>query len=317
MVFSTACQCLFTLFLVSMAASPLQAHGRESRFFSKVSRTEPKTTNPKAEETQSLSPSDSSPFKEAASEQQGYGLFGNQETYQYPPTTTNPTKSEPGRFRYGTGEKQGMSDTRFLENGRYFYDLQNEEVANNGIGRLKENNDGHGSYYGGQYKGQSYVTGEKQGMSDTRFLENGRYFYDLEAEEKQNKANNAELYTTNDKYESEENEGEEEKYEDERYGTREKQGVTGEERQGKYNEASYEPDKYGESYDSNYENENENDKEDEKYNRRGNGGYATGNFGKGYDFKTTPNKFPNYEFDSIEEYEKYEQGRSHQKEHAP
>ncbi|KAM7255181.1 hypothetical protein ACFE04_020422 [Oxalis oulophora] len=47
-------------------------------------------------------------------------------------------------------EKQGMSDTRFLENGKYHYDLKNEN--------------------------------QRQGMSDTRFMENGKYFYDVKNE---------------------------------------------------------------------------------------------------------------------------------------
>lgn len=35
------------------------------------------------------------------------------------------------RSEFGNGERQGMSDTRFMENGKYYYDINNEQRNNN------------------------------------------------------------------------------------------------------------------------------------------------------------------------------------------
>ncbi|KAB1200684.1 Protein E6 [Morella rubra] len=77
-------------------------------------------------------------------------------------------------------ERQGMSDTRFLENGRYYVDVKNENHNLNKQGmsdtRFLEN----GRYYV-DVKNENHNL-NKQGMSDTRFLENGRYYVDVKNE---------------------------------------------------------------------------------------------------------------------------------------
>ncbi|KAL6961807.1 hypothetical protein U1Q18_010611 [Sarracenia purpurea var. burkii] len=64
-------------------------------------------------------------------------------------------------------DPQGGSDTRLMNGGGY----TSTTVASAG--------GGGGSYYNGG--GTGYYA-EKQGMSDTRFLENGRYYYDIKKE---------------------------------------------------------------------------------------------------------------------------------------
>lgn len=137
----------------------------------------------------------------------GYGLYGK-ENYQYPPTTTDPVKTGArvgeekfvsmeeirNEIRNGNGngngyvrEKQGMSDTRFLENGKYYFDM-NQDVKDESRdkGNAYETNkmgtgehvEDENSYPRNNGNGNGFVP-EKQGMSDTRFLENGRYYYDV------------------------------------------------------------------------------------------------------------------------------------------
>ncbi|GKA88566.1 E6 protein [Tanacetum coccineum] len=112
-------------------------------------------------------------------------------------------------------EKQGMSDTRFLNNGKYYYAGDNTyNSQNQGFGgaRFVETQDsGNNNMFNNQKQGvngynnnqEMYNSGnqgmgenkyttttnngnmynpERQGMSDTRFLENGKYYYDLNLE---------------------------------------------------------------------------------------------------------------------------------------
>ena len=145
--------------------------------------------------------------------ERGYGLYGK-ENYQYPPTTMDPVKTGArvggekfvsmeeirNEMRNGNGntngyvsKKQGMSDTRFLENGKYYYDINQDAKDQNGYTEngyesekmgVSEDVEDENSYSGNNGNGSGNGTGnefvtEKQGMSDTRFLENGRYHYDI------------------------------------------------------------------------------------------------------------------------------------------
>ncbi|XP_048127039.1 protein E6 [Rhodamnia argentea] len=120
---------------------------------------------------------------------------------------------------YGT-EKQGMSDTRYLENGKYYYDGKSENSYLNGHKPEKAATGNYANYdensansretngyannyntnaftstysttgqsenhntngYPGSSNSKGYGT-EKQGMSDTRYLENGKYYYNGKSE---------------------------------------------------------------------------------------------------------------------------------------
>lgn len=78
---------------------------------------------------------------------------------------------------YGT-KKQGMSDTRFMQN------YQNNNYNNNAYSSNYKNNAYTSSigYTGNNYYNTNGYENEKQGMSDTRFLENGKYYYDVKNE---------------------------------------------------------------------------------------------------------------------------------------
>ncbi|KAK9131893.1 hypothetical protein Scep_011421 [Stephania cephalantha] len=110
-------------------------------------------------------------------------------------------------------KQQGMSDTRSVENGRYFYNLDKETYPVNKYQPTERTGDTSNNFYDGEYKTQQFDLGggtlretrednnnyhggdnvvsrsqprrEKQGMSDTRFMENGRYFYNPNMEANQ------------------------------------------------------------------------------------------------------------------------------------
>ena len=58
-----------------------------------------------------------------------------------------------------------MSDTRFLENGKYYYDVNNENLNQNGYESVKENSNAEGYYGNGEkskYEFDSMEEYEKQ-----------------------------------------------------------------------------------------------------------------------------------------------------------
>ncbi|XP_031255349.1 protein E6 [Pistacia vera] len=83
-------------------------------------------------------------------------------------------------------EKQGLSDTRLMQN----YNNNNNRYTNNNnnVYTSNYNNNGHtgntgynNNGYSSNYNTNGYEN-EKQGMSDTRFLENGKYYYNVKNE---------------------------------------------------------------------------------------------------------------------------------------
>ena len=90
---------------------------------------------------------------------------------------------------YG-GDQDELSDTKYTEEG---YNNNYNNYQNNNQKYYNNNNDNQ-KYYNNdaathKYNNNNYngnvnrYNGEKQGMSDTRFLEGGRYFHDIYAEE--------------------------------------------------------------------------------------------------------------------------------------
>ncbi|XP_058198541.1 protein E6-like [Rhododendron vialii] len=69
-------------------------------------------------------------------------------------TTTAATSSNNGGGRNYNPQQQGMSDTRFLENGRYYYDINSEENYRNGYQNSRRVNHNNRGYYG-NYNGNS------------------------------------------------------------------------------------------------------------------------------------------------------------------
>ncbi|KAD7117896.1 hypothetical protein E3N88_05164 [Mikania micrantha] len=138
--------------------------------------------------------------------------FNEPQAYRYNGESRLYSSQNQGEFMGTNGgnmynsQKQGMSDTRFLENGKYYYDgdnTYNSQKQQFEDARFMETEDGTNTYnsqkqgenerynqgeemYNSQRQGMGetrystsnnanmYNTG-KQGMSDTRFLENGKF----------------------------------------------------------------------------------------------------------------------------------------------
>ncbi|XP_031480905.1 protein E6-like [Nymphaea colorata] len=151
-----ASQTQFFLFTFLLIAVSLQAQARESRFFSKTTPFEQPRQGEDLPQQQQEVQSEFTPlssFKETSlseENQNGHGLYSHEPT-QFPPTTTTttPTTTNPETqftpidytsFKTTTNEYNsfdskdvntgfsgyGMSDTRLLEKGKYFYDIQKE-----------------------------------------------------------------------------------------------------------------------------------------------------------------------------------------------
>ncbi|PSS04803.1 hypothetical protein CEY00_Acc20661 [Actinidia chinensis var. chinensis] len=172
----------FLLFL-SLLSSHL-GHARDAQFFSKVTPTTATTPTNNAKETIEVPQKEQEYVTKQEQEprfipdtQTGYGLYGH-ESGQFPPTTTRTTTSLPytttnnNNNNYYNNEAyasdtQGMSDTRFVDKAYTTPTNDNNNYYN-----------GANNYYNTQQQPNNYYNTQKQGMSDTRFLENGKYYYD-------------------------------------------------------------------------------------------------------------------------------------------
>lgn len=208
MAVSTTSSFLFLLFLVSS----LTIHAREVREsnFNKAVR-ENNLNNPETVEKNLPSPKEDDPTTTTFSpqDQNGYGLYGGAGYgpggYQYPTppftpiTNYNAEYNSPNDFqsKYPNGEfnnnketkyenkdstlysnpqysnnRQGMSDTRFVENGKYFYNV-NAERQGNGYG--SGNNMGFGST---RYSNDDMRSGSRQADSTNKYnnYNNNNYY---------------------------------------------------------------------------------------------------------------------------------------------
>ncbi|URE16258.1 hypothetical protein MUK42_11612 [Musa troglodytarum] len=166
-------------FLLFAIFSP-HVHARESRAFSKVTREEvPNETVAVPEETPAVQVEKAARLSK---ETYGYSYNSNGDAHydaggfstSFPNTKPN---AKYGSYKNGESnamyrpnygyrkEQYGMSDTRFLENGRYFYDVNAERGhgAYAGIGVRGADNHGYGAYnsegngYEGNQEGEEYV----------------------------------------------------------------------------------------------------------------------------------------------------------------
>ncbi|GAV60324.1 hypothetical protein CFOL_v3_03855 [Cephalotus follicularis] len=208
------------LFLITIFSIQIQA--RESQFFSKVSTNFDNSAqetatlpNNQAQEQTVETQATTKPLPTQEQEptfipetQNGYGLYGH-ESGQHPPSTTT-TTNKPNDASYtttGTGYlpyTTQAQETSPYKKYRDTYDPRTNTNNNNnyynknayetdqqnwGNSRFTErgytntanqkNNYQQNQYHGGN---SGYTNVEKQGMSDTRYLENGRYHYDIKNE---------------------------------------------------------------------------------------------------------------------------------------
>jgi len=203
------------LFLLTIFSK--QIHARESQFFSKVGATTatPSTTtiNNNNVQDKTLPNKEEESFNKQELDpafipdtQNGYGLYG-QESSQFPTTTklTNApyttTTYQPYKTQTQTQETYTNyptdSTTTTTTNNHYNNNAYEEQQQNFGETSLQESeytnmgNQNSNKYYNGAnsnnnnkyYNGaKSYNNDEKQGMSDTRYLEHGKYYYDVNNE---------------------------------------------------------------------------------------------------------------------------------------
>ncbi|KAK9089136.1 hypothetical protein Scep_028218 [Stephania cephalantha] len=129
---------LLSLFLV---ISTLQVHARDSQFFSKVIPNNNNNNNnlvDEAKDTQ-LTPQREEDLPRFTQESRnGYGLYGHDEIqnpqFNEVPNGASSSSNLPVGDEFAAGREkfeQGMSDTRFLEHGRYYYNAKNDNLTPN------------------------------------------------------------------------------------------------------------------------------------------------------------------------------------------
>ncbi|KAL2937870.1 Protein E6 [Bienertia sinuspersici] len=360
-------------FLVLTLCFSLQTHARDSKFFSKLAKQNHESISVSPTIAPSLAPS---PSPEAEVIEHGYGLYGQDpfQSYEYPPTTKNPTKvsdekyvstedlgsmnnyreigngidkkkgmsdtrfMENGKYYYDPNQdvkdessRQGMSDTRFLENGKYFHDINEEksgqhfntnnyenENENFGSVNKKENN---GRFNTNNYEDENENEGfedERHGMSDTRFLENGKYYYDMNEEaSKEGKSGQFEFH--NNGNENENSDMEKHGLSDTRFLDNGKYYYDVNNEKGNNNN-NFGVEDVGFHNNKNVEYANSYGGNDNEYETEGRGGYNYDHNneyhvkeGRGGYNGVKPKKFPN-EYDTMEEYDR-EQGYIDGQEH--
>ncbi|GAB4831311.1 hypothetical protein Ancab_005322 [Ancistrocladus abbreviatus] len=192
---------LMSLFFLLTLLFSLQIHARDSQFFSMVTRENTNTnTNTKANtnvQEQASATKEQEPTFIPQTTQTGYGLYGH-ETGQLPPSTTSPTTKTTDDPTYSTTYKtqfeepinsaHGTNNFNNFNNNNYMYNMDafgtkekgNTKDSENGYYFNTNSNNGKNYIFPENYNSDNQNVG-KQGMSDTRFLENGRYFYDPNA----------------------------------------------------------------------------------------------------------------------------------------
>uniref|UniRef100_A0A5B7AP09 Protein E6-like n=1 Tax=Davidia involucrata TaxID=16924 RepID=A0A5B7AP09_DAVIN len=178
--------CFLLLMVLALA---LHIEARESKFFTKVIRDSSNSTNTNAIKSEAplLAPAQElapalapTPLKS----EYGYGLYGH-ESSEFPPTKTTTTtttttiadveneipteelSSTESYKEYNTGDAYNNNNNYYYNNNNG-YSTSSNNINNNGYTNSYNNNNG-------------YVT-EKKGMSDTRYLENGKYYYNVKSE---------------------------------------------------------------------------------------------------------------------------------------
>ncbi|GAU23608.1 hypothetical protein TSUD_385970 [Trifolium subterraneum] len=196
--------------LLTTLLLPLQTTARDSQFFSKVTHFNKETKIPNKEESSVTNkPEEQPPF--IPQNENSYGLYGHESdhlpsTAATTTTTTNSNFEDTNNYQndnnnkyynndaYNTkyynkdtfGNNQNeLSDTKYNEEG--YNSMMEKQNSNNNNQNYHFNNNAANerSFYNNNNNyngGNNMYNGEKQGMSDTRFLEGGKYYYDVEYE---------------------------------------------------------------------------------------------------------------------------------------
>ncbi|GMI82339.1 hypothetical protein HRI_001903200 [Hibiscus trionum] len=164
--------------LLLFALFSMQIHARE--FFSKVNTNEKETTTREQEHaSQTTQNSEEQEPRFIPETQNGYGLYGHGTGTNQPSFTANVTP-----VKYHPDEPyNSIPESSSNYNNKNAYESTEQQNLGNARFTVKEwsikENQNNYYYYNGN---NGYNNGEKQGMSDTRYLENGKYYYDVKSE---------------------------------------------------------------------------------------------------------------------------------------
>ncbi|CAH2059509.1 unnamed protein product [Thlaspi arvense] len=178
MAFSTRSGIFF--FFVTFLLFSTQINARDIYSFGKFHREDPKDQNPNLVPVQTNEKNeqdDQNPSFIPESES-GYGLYGHETTYSNNEELDNKRYDENVNYDDSSFSTPSLTQTQesYKNYGENYpqttYDENNKDTSyyenSNGYGRERE-----------AYKGYSKNV-ERQGMSDTRFMANGNYYFDLD-----------------------------------------------------------------------------------------------------------------------------------------
>ncbi|CAN7133602.1 unnamed protein product [Brassica rapa subsp. narinosa] len=206
MAFSTRSS-LFFFFFTTLVLLSTQINARDSYFFGKFHRESPKSQNANnvlpLKTSQKTTVEESFPNKKDQEQdptfvpesENGYGLYGHETTYnnnnnKYDEKFNGETFSTPSLSEteesYNNYDEKYPKKTESYDNNEEFNKKYDEHVKEESF---SENNEDKRSFYNSNaygteleretpYKDYSHNM-ERQGMSDTRFMEKGNYYYDL------------------------------------------------------------------------------------------------------------------------------------------
>ncbi|KAK6124381.1 hypothetical protein DH2020_041874 [Rehmannia glutinosa] len=212
----------FSLFLLLI--SLLSTHARDSQFFNKIPSTNNNNNNvvPNNKETPNINQLEQEQQQQQQQQpnflpenENGYGLAFDQPAHKYLPKNYNPvayvTKPDDVNDSNTLAEEKSYStnpntNTNYYNGAQNYYNGQQEEYRSYPTTTNNNNYYDHNvgmsdtrfrggaavssrERYGGEANGFGF---QPQGMSDTRALENGKYFYDVSTEK----------YSSNHPYES-------------------------------------------------------------------------------------------------------------------
>ncbi|XP_045806889.1 protein E6-like [Trifolium pratense] len=180
--------------LLTTLLLPLQTTARDSEFFSKVTHFNKETKIPNKEEsTVTNKPEEQPPF--IPQNENSYGLYGH-ESDHFPSTTTAATTTTTNSNFEDTNNYQ--NDNKYYNNDAYNTKYYNKDTFGNELSDTKyneeQNNNNNYNNHNRRFNNNAAnersfynnnnnnYNGEKQGMSDTRFLEGGKYYYDVSYE---------------------------------------------------------------------------------------------------------------------------------------
>ncbi|XP_022720995.1 protein E6-like [Durio zibethinus] len=173
--------------LFLFALSSMQIHARE--LFSKIPDTREQEHETFIPETTQKTTQEQEP-RFIPETQNGYGLYGHK-SGQLPPSTTTTTTKEtyepyvtPVKYHPDEPYNSIPASNNNNNNKNTFYYKKNAyestEQQNLGEARFTEREWSTKENQYNHYNGNNgYNNGEKQGMSDTRYLENGKYYHDI------------------------------------------------------------------------------------------------------------------------------------------